>query len=563
MTAVTIPEATRPWAGVVTWARAERAQALFRLGTVILAVVVAFHYSLLTLLRSLGLATPLAYLGLVPFIALGIAALRLRPSDSDPGLHDRTIDYIIGTPLLVASLLALFVLPVQRSTTFWPYRLDILALPLFAAGAISLLLGVRMLGRLKPAVAFLLLAWPWPYKALLSSAMDGFTNATISGLRWAVQYVPAATHIPGGDGSRFEVVHRGMPFNLSVAAACAGVNGIIGFFIVGTAFLVLVKGRRLNKLIWLAAGLGLIWLTNVGRILLIFAIGKNWGESVAIDGFHPFIGLVTFSLGVLAMIGMLRLFRLRIPVESRRRATALGDSLQRAVPRPLPAIAVVMVFALLLGLANNELKANELTASDLGDPVLASFSEEPTQLEGWTSYKSDEYTHGRQFFGDDSTWLRYNYTDTSGGYVIADVINTSNLRAFEDYTVENCYGFHKYQILDSETVNLGGGVVGQVITYRDPKIDDGWTTLNWIWPVKDGNGTRFERIILFTKGGAGAAAGGATLAPVRELGTSIDNVLRQNPDDGDLGPEVAAAEDFLVELGGSIVRNHAAQSVAA
>ena len=41
---------------------------------------------------------------------------------------------------------------------------------------------------------------------------------------------------------------------------------------------------------------------NVGRILFIFFAGNLWGESVAVDGLHPYLGLVTFNLGVVVML---------------------------------------------------------------------------------------------------------------------------------------------------------------------------------------------------------------------------------------------------------------------
>lgn len=516
----------------------------------VVALGVAFHYSILTLLRGLSLETPLAYLGLVPLIALVLAALKARPSGAEVRVNDRQVDWIVGLPLIVAATLVLVVLPATQVSAFWPLRLDILALPLFAAGTVSLLFGTRMLGRLKAPIIFLFLAWPWPYKAFLGAAMDRFTEATVSGVAAAVKVWPVAERAVGGDGSSFEVVHQGRPFALSIASACAGVNGVVGFFIVGTAFLLLVRGRRVQKLAWLGIGLGLIWLLNLVRILLLFVAGRQFGQSVAIDGLHPFIGLVTFSLGVVAMIVLLPRFGLNIPVEPINRAQTAA-SLRRAVPKPAAALGVVTAVALVLGFANAGLRTNELTTTDLGDPRLLSFSESPVKLPGWSSVMTNVYEHGKPYFGKSSTWQRFQYYGPDQT-VIADVIETGRLRAFQEYTVEACYGFHKYDLLTTDNVNLGGGVLGQTITFRNG--DQQWSTLNWVWPVKVDGGTRFERVTLFARGSGTVPGGsGGGLTPVRGLGGAVENVLRSSPD-GKVQPEVRKAETFLTGLATAIVK---------
>src|SRR5260370_22089441 len=80
-------------------------------------------------------------------MARGLAAVLARPNPAEPPIHDRQLDYIIGIPLLVASLAVNIILPVRLSSMFWIWRVDLLALPLFVAGTIALLFGVRTLWR--------------------------------------------------------------------------------------------------------------------------------------------------------------------------------------------------------------------------------------------------------------------------------------------------------------------------------------------------------------------------------------------------------------------------------
>src|SRR3954453_12504940 len=58
----------------------------WRLAFVLGSVLLAYHYSLRTLLSTLSLDSPLAYLGLVPFMALALALLRAVPRDDEPDI---------------------------------------------------------------------------------------------------------------------------------------------------------------------------------------------------------------------------------------------------------------------------------------------------------------------------------------------------------------------------------------------------------------------------------------------------------------------------------------------
>ncbi|HEV2310381.1 MAG TPA: exosortase/archaeosortase family protein, partial [Acidimicrobiia bacterium] len=318
-------------------------------------VVVAYHYSLSTLFRTLQSDTPLAYLGLVPVMALGLAAVLSRPDPKEPAIHDRQVDYIVGIPLLVASLAIDIVLPVHLSSMFWIWRVDLLALPLFVAGSIALLFGVRTLWRGRIPIAFLFLAWPLPYTSLLTSQLQSFTNATVSAVKVALKALPVAKALPGSDGTLFSITHGHKAFPVSVASACSGVNGLVGYGLVAVAFLAIVKGGFLRKIIWLLTGLALIWLLNVGRIVAIFAAGHAWGEKVAIDALHPYLGLVTFGIGVLVMLLLMCRFGLAIsatptnsPSDPPSPPGANGDAAPvarrpQAVPKARVAIGILTV----------------------------------------------------------------------------------------------------------------------------------------------------------------------------------------------------------------------------
>ena len=188
------------------------------------------------------LNTPLAYVSLVPFISLILAAMNARPSRPEPAIHDRQTDYIIGVPLMAAALCVNLFLPNKLSAMFWVWRIDLLTLPFFVAGAVAVIFGVRVLWRQKVAVGFLFLAWPYPVYLRPAECLERVHHghAFRHGQDRASRALGDAPW--RANDSVFSVVHQGRPFNLSVISACSGVSSVVGFLLVGVAFAAIVRG---------------------------------------------------------------------------------------------------------------------------------------------------------------------------------------------------------------------------------------------------------------------------------------------------------------------------------
>ncbi len=572
--------AAREWTGVP-----DRRRLVLRIAAFVVVVTLAYHYSLASLMQNLGADTPLAYLGLVPVISIVLAGLVAVRRRAEPDIHDRQLDYIIGLPLVAIALAMMIILPVRMSSLFWSWRLDLLSLPIFVAGSISILFGVRALWRFRVPILFLILAWPLPYTVLIGRWLSGFTSLTAEAVGGALHFIPVADRVAGGDGSLFSVARGSGGFLVSIASACAGVNGMVGFLLVGGAFAALARGRRLPKTVWLVSGMLLLWLLNLGRIVLILAIGSRWGEKVAIEGFHPFVGLLAFNAGVLGMIVAARLFGLhfawptpragvdpRQPARDERPEDAppAPDVARRparrssAVPRAAFALALVLAAGSLLGVANAGLKEYDLVADDLGAPRLADFTSHPTHVRGWFSARTGEYPWAKRYFGDDSTWRRYTYVwnDRSGAItpyrsnapIFVDVISTSNLRTFSQYGLEACYRFHGYRITDTRTVDLGGGVTGTVVSYLDPGRLANWTTLFWHWPVRTPGGVRYERVVVMMIDTLDASLMAPPLEPslARRLGIGLSNALRGGTS-ARLSEKLVRTRNFVVGFGQTIL----------
>src|ERR1700722_16855773 len=360
-------------------------------------IVIAYNYSLTTLLQLADLNTPLAYVSLVPLISLMLAFMQSQPRRPEPEIHDRQTDYIVGIPLMGAALAVNYLLPAKLSAMFWVWRIDLLTLPFFVAGAVAVIFGLRVLWRQKLAVGFLFLAWPYPYTSVLLRLLNAFTSATLFGVAHILRFIPVAKPVPSLDNTVYAIVHHGHTFTLSVVSACSGVSSVVGFLLVGAAFAAIVRGPWLRKCLWLVGGMVLLWIINLGRITFIFWAGQHFGEKIAINVLHPFIGLLTFSIGVCIMILCIKPLGMRIglgdvapprdagspdampaPAKSSRKPTM-------AVPRVYVAVVVVLVLSIFIGINNVGLRSYNLVADVAGQSKVISFINDPVTPVGWQS----------------------------------------------------------------------------------------------------------------------------------------------------------------------------------
>lgn len=543
------------------WRNAEpETRTRIQIGVFLAVVIVAYHYSLATLLQTLNLDTPLAYIGLVPIIALGLAAIHARVPVVGPDIHDRQVDYIVGVPLVLTALSLELFMPHRLSAMFWVWRIDLLSMPFFVAGTASIIFGVRTVWRQRLALAYLFLAWPVPFSYLLLKSLTSFTDATLDALHPVARLFHVATAAPGTDPSIFLVVHHRVAFSLSVVSACSGVNGMVGFLLVGAAFAAVVTGPRLNKTLWLAVGLFLLWAINLGRLILIFWSGTELGEHFAIDVLHPVIGLVTFNIGVILMVVLLKPAGLaigppRVATEAKNRTARPTPERSLAVPNVYSAITVVVLAALVLGINNGGLRSYDLVANAAGSPKLASFLLYPSSPAGWPRAEfSEEFDFAKPFFGESSEWYRWSYLASSiGGSdlytnapVVADIVNTNDLESFSAYGVEACYRFHGYTLKDLAQVSLGGGITGQTLSFSSTSQHFDWSIVYWILPVVWGNSTHYERVILYLQNTAQATV--RAPGPVGGIQSLEGRLTAQNAYDQRLIDNRAFLVDFAREI---------------
>jgi exosortase/archaeosortase family protein len=521
-------------------------QVSWRAVALVALVLLAYNYSLLTLARGLGLQTPLAYLALVPLMAVGLAVARVRLGLPATRIHDRQLDWIVGLGLLGAAAAILVLMPTATDAGFWLRRTDLLTLPLYVAGLVVLLFGVRRAWALKAPIAFLLLAWPVPYTIFLAGAMGWFTDVTAQAVGMVTNVVPLARPSPTDPTLLFVGTGPAL-FSVSISSACAGVNGLVGFLLVGTAMLYLVRGPLARRIAWLAFGLGLVFVLNVLRIVAILAVGVTLGQEAAFEVLHPVAGMVVFNVGVVAMVMLVRRFGLRFVSR-----TAPGAEVPARSPIPVrragAALAVAIVFAVGLAITNASFARFEAISAGLGDARLSAFDVRTAELPGWGTRPLSSFPVARQYFGNSATWDRTLAWPTesaalaSSRNVYLDVVTTDDAGSFAAYSIEACYRFHGYRIESITTADVGAGVRAQVIDYHNTKVDADWSILAWEWPYQDVDGsTRYQRIALLMSEGPAASFRGVAAPDVRSQAAPFNTT-----------------DQFLVTLARTLVRSQLA-----
>jgi exosortase/archaeosortase family protein len=478
-----------------------------RLAAAVAAVALAYHFSLQTLATNWKHETPLADLVLVPPLAAMLLVAAARRHRYIARLRLGRVDLVVGGFLILAALAFLTIGPAYWSKYFWAMRLDLLTLPLFAAGGVVLLLGTRALVPLLFPLAFLFLAWPLPYLALLEHILDAFTQATAAAVEHVNGVAGIAAAVPGSEDSRYLVAHGSNQFVVSVASACSGVNSLVGFAVVGVAALWFIRGTVLRRVAWLVFGGILVWALNVARILAVLLVARLLGEHAAFDILHPAAGIIALNLAFLIALWLLPRFKLR-----RRRHDdddeIIDTPLARTAPaaeqatslRLAPRVVLVFAAATALALADSQLQGVASGFDGTGRPAVAAFADRPLVGRDWKIRTVQEIGWATPYYGRQSSWVRYRLRPQAqfarrGSFTVwADAILSPDLGALNAYALAHCYSFHGFHVETSEHVDLGNGVIGELFVYRTSTAR--WHALAWEWPVLRERKVRHERIVL-------------------------------------------------------------------
>ena len=276
-------------------------------GRVVFAIAVvgvAYHASIETLIAHVRFDARNARLAVVLALAVALA-LAFRHRADEVSIHDRQVDWIVGLALLLLAATLNASSFEGGSTDFLVHRVDLLSLPIFVAGITALLFGLRALGRQRRSIAYLCFAWPFPLEFADSHWFKSMT----------------------------------------------GLSAATTFVMVGIAVCSLTDGRPQAKAMWLADGIGLVWLTSL-------TVG-SFGRAM------EFVGFVAAAVAMLALLP-------RFGITNRFAMTR--ERLPRVAPfRPPMRAAALCVVAVAVGMAwlSHSLKPVTPAVDPVGSPRIA------------------------------------------------------------------------------------------------------------------------------------------------------------------------------------------------
>jgi hypothetical protein len=410
-------------------------------------VAVAYAYSLFTLVRSAAGGSPVAVLAVVPLLAVVLAWGRLRREEPPPPIHDRQVDYIVGIGLLLGALALAAMLPGSAGPRFWLARLDLLSLPLFAAGLTVLFYGIRRAWSLRWPLAVLLLAWPIPWMPVIEAAGSGAVAAAV----------------------------------LAVLLGTGGVAGVL-------------DGARLARTAWFIGALVLILAgVGIGGVLAARA-----GETEAVAGaLVAVLAVVAVLLSVLLAF-LLSLSLPRVDADTVRRPARVPSPVTR-----LGAAPVVAGFAaLLLAVVNVGYVRYGAVADDVGNPIRGPLQVEAALPAGWSAELADALTVVRPVLGPGVELERHllvprtrEDVDLSEAIVL-DRIFAEHATPLVGNGVDDTYWLPSDLRLTRRSVDVGAGEPAELRTLENVLQGVTRSILAWDWPVRAPDGTRYERIVL-------------------------------------------------------------------
>jgi exosortase/archaeosortase family protein len=318
----------------------------------------------------------------------------------------------------------------------------------------------------------------------------------------------AAAPVAGSDGSRYVVVHAGAPIVVSVASACSGVNGLVGFGVVGLAALWLVRGRIVRRLAWLLFGACVVWALNVLRIVGVLLTARTLGEHAAFDLLHPVAGIATLNIAFLVLVRLLPRFGLRRRHFDEHDLELVDSPLARTAPPAQQAtpgrfavrLLVVATASLAVALADGQLGVAAKGLDENGRPAVAAFVDRPSVGPGWRVRRLERIGWAAPYYGAHSTWIRYRLRPTGaaarrGRFTVwTDAVLSPDLGALDAYSLAHCYAFHGFDVRTSLQVDLGHGVTGRVFVYETKNA--AWHVVAWEWPVLRRGKVEHERVVL-------------------------------------------------------------------
>ncbi|MDE1833040.1 MAG: exosortase/archaeosortase family protein [Candidatus Micrarchaeota archaeon] len=254
-------------------------------------------------------------------------------------------DLAYAALIFAAYFLALSLSRVGLSYLFITYRIDALLFPLLLASIVTAVFGIDGLKRLRYPIVYTVFASPLLLIPVLG-LNQGFALLNAKLIYGALSAL--------GIG----VVEKGLlltaPSTTSISISTTCVS--LGFFAAMVMFLApvayLYNGRNSRRYLFVAAGIVLLLVLNVLRMLVLSMVWVYYGLGSAIGAFHLFAGQLLFYASIVIMLLLAGRFGLSLSEKSKGRAAKAKVTV--SIGNYLPGIALAMLIgaiALVLSLS--------------------------------------------------------------------------------------------------------------------------------------------------------------------------------------------------------------------
>jgi exosortase len=518
-------------------------------------VRVPFGLAVAALLGLVGLAFWAPYMALAPLagsespqsvllLAPPLAALLIWRGIAQGGRegNELTANLMLASPIVLTLVALVAWFPARLSYSYWVYRFDLLAVPLFVAVAILLLFGAGALWRCRLAIGVLLLGWP-----PVVDTVVGFVSSPLANVQARMlELLPLSMSRSGDAFTVGSGAHRSV---IVIGSPCAGMLGVLSMGLVGGVIVYVCRGSRARKLTWLAIALVAALAVNVARLAIVLAVAATSGTDRAFSVFHAMTGFLLFGALLFGLLFLLRPLGLELSLRVPRPAAPLSLRL----PVAMALVVVLGLLAVLTGWMTSGASAGPGLFRGVAQISTADLLPTPA---GLRTSGVDQLPSLSTLFGSGAHSALYHLRGSDGLAVAAQVVVVPSFSQVRRYGVLECFVFHQHGIYATHVAPLAGGGTGVLTALRLDGSDV--ATLTWIQPVLLDGHHAWRRIVLFAYlSGARPSGAAPRSASAPSFATWLLNTLGPY---GDTHPPArfVSTEKGLVQLADRFVKSKVA-----
>lgn len=269
---------------------------------ILLAIVIVYWRDFEILTNEALLSESASHIILVPFFVgfllyqrkdLVKASLALEKVRKKMAF--KYLDEVVG----VALCLVAFLLYWYGSYTFYPLEYHLFSLPIFVAGTILVLFGLKVLLVLLFPILFLLFLIPLPAEILytIGGAMANF-NTQVSYTLLHTLGLPVTLQSSYGPPTIAVTGSSGQPMYFAVDLPCSGIYSFTAFLLFATFLVYIVTAPVFKKAGLFVFGFAVFGVLNIIRITAIVSLGYWFGEEIAMLIFHNVTGWLLILAGM-------------------------------------------------------------------------------------------------------------------------------------------------------------------------------------------------------------------------------------------------------------------------